>query len=58
MDQTMEIPPEWLAEAGLQNFVATQPSFRCTAPHVLIALADIERMVRIVPLDANGFRTR
>jgi hypothetical protein len=44
-----------LTEAGLQNFVAIQPSFRCTAPHVLIALADIERVVRTVALDANGF---
>jgi hypothetical protein len=34
---------------------AIQPSFRCTAPHVLIALADIERVVRTVALDANGF---
>jgi hypothetical protein len=55
MGETMQIPPEWLTEAGLQNFVAIQPSFRCTAPHVLIALADIERVVRTVALDANGF---
>jgi hypothetical protein len=55
MGETMEIPPEWLAEAGLQNFVATRPSFRCTASHDLIPLADIERIVRTVPLDANGF---
>jgi hypothetical protein len=56
MGETMEIPPEWLAEAGLRNFVATRPSFRCTAPHDLIRLEHIERMVRVVPLDANGFR--
>jgi hypothetical protein len=56
VSETMEIPPEWLAEAGLQTYVATRPSFRCSAPHVLIALTDIDRMVRVVPLDANGFR--
>jgi hypothetical protein len=53
--ETMEIPPEWLAEAGLNNFVATSSGFKCSAPHVLIPLADIERVVRDRPLDANGF---
>jgi hypothetical protein len=42
MGETMEIQPEWLAKAGVQNYEPTQRSFRCTAPHVLVALADIE----------------
>src|SRR4029077_4643716 len=36
--------------------VTRATSFCCAAPHILIALADIERTARIVPLDANGFR--
>jgi hypothetical protein len=55
MGETMKIPPEWIFEAGMQNYVPTRPSFRCTAPHVLIALDNIESVVRIRPLDANGF---
>jgi hypothetical protein len=51
----MEIPPEWLSDAGLQHFVTTGLSFRCTAPHVLIPLSHIERVVRSLPLDGNGF---
>jgi hypothetical protein len=56
MGETMQIPPEWLAEAGVQNFAPLRSSFRCTAPHTLIPLADIEKVVRTVPLDANGFQ--
>jgi hypothetical protein len=56
MSITMKIPTEWLTEAGLQHFSATTQSFLCTAQHVLIPLANIEKMVRILPLDANGFR--
>jgi hypothetical protein len=56
MGETMQMPPEWLAEAGLQDFVAKQRSYRCTAPRVLIPLNQIEKVVRSRPLDANGFR--
>jgi hypothetical protein len=55
----MEIPTEWLVEAGLQNFRPQRSAFRCAVPHQLIALAEIEPHVRPFPLDANGFgRTR
>jgi hypothetical protein len=53
---TMEIPLEWLAEAGLQNFKPARSAIQCAAPHKLIALAEIEPFVRLVPIDANGFR--
>jgi hypothetical protein len=53
--QSMEIPPAWLVDAGVQDYVPNRPSYRCTAPHVLIATAHIERVVRTRPLDANGF---
>jgi hypothetical protein len=53
---TMEIPAEWLAEAGLQNFEPPRPAIQCSAEHELIALNEIEPFVRLVPLDANGFR--
>jgi hypothetical protein len=56
MTITMEIPAEWLAEAGMQHFKPARSAIRCAAPHVLIALAEIEPLVRLVPLDANGFR--
>lgn len=56
MPITMEIPAEWLAEAGLQNFKPARVAIRCAAPHALIALDEIEPFVRLVPLDANGFR--
>jgi hypothetical protein len=56
MNITMEIPAEWLAEVGLQNFKAPRSAIRCAVPHELIAIADIEPLVRLVPLDANGFR--
>jgi hypothetical protein len=56
MTITMEIPPEWLAEVGLQNFRPSRSAIRCEAPHELIALAEIEPFVRLVPIDANGFR--
>jgi hypothetical protein len=52
----MEIPAEWLAEISLQNFKPTRPAFRCSAQHTLIAINEIEPMVRTDPLDANGFR--
>jgi hypothetical protein len=55
MPITMEIPAEWLAEAGVQNFKPARSAFRCAAPHMLIALAEIEPPMRRVPLDANGF---
>jgi hypothetical protein len=51
----MEIPPAWLVEVGVQNFIPNEPSYRCTAPHILIPLAHIEKVVRTRPLDANGF---
>jgi hypothetical protein len=56
MTITMEIPPEWIAEAGLQNFKPSRPAIRCAAPHELIALTEIEPFVRLIPIDANGFR--
>jgi hypothetical protein len=56
MAESMDIPPEWLREAGVLNFATTSPAFRCTAPHVLIPLEEIEPVVRTVPLDANGFQ--
>jgi hypothetical protein len=55
MGESMQIPAEWLAEAGMQSFTPGRSSFLCDQPHVLIPLADIEQPVRIVPLDANGF---
>jgi hypothetical protein len=52
----MEIPSDWLAEAGLQDYTPLrQSSFRCSAPHELIALVDIEPLVRARPLTRNGF---
>jgi hypothetical protein len=56
MTITMEIPAEWLAEAGLQDFKPLRAAIRCGAPHALIALDEIEPFVRLVSLDANGFR--
>jgi hypothetical protein len=58
MSITMEIPQEWLAEAGLSNFKTFRTAILCVAPHELIALSQIERFVRHVPIDANGFRRR
>jgi len=55
VNESMEIPFEWLAQAGMQDFVVTSQSYRCTAPHVLIPLTNIERVVRARSLDANGF---
>jgi hypothetical protein len=52
---SMEIPAEWLAEAGLQNYRPLRSAFRCAATHQLIALAEIEPVVRSIPLDASGF---
>ena len=52
----MQIPAEWLAEARLQNFIPVRSGFRCQAPHVLISLSDIEKPMRSIPLDVNGFR--
>jgi hypothetical protein len=56
--ESMKNPSEWFAEAGLQDFVATRVNIRCAAPHVLIPLADIEKMMRVMLFDANGFRRR
>jgi hypothetical protein len=56
MTITMEIPAEWLAEAGLQNFEPGRSAIRCAVPHELIALDETEPFVRLVPIDANGFR--
>lgn len=53
--ESMKIPRQWLAEAGVETFVPAAPSFRCTEPHVLIPLIKIEKVVRTRPLDANGF---
>jgi hypothetical protein len=55
-EMMMQIPAEWLTEAGLQNFTPVRSSFRCDVPHELIALTDIEKFVRSIPIDANGFR--
>jgi hypothetical protein len=57
MPQSMVIPPEWIAEAGVQNFRSALRGFRCDAEHELIALAEIEVPLRQsgFPLDANGF---
>lgn len=56
MTITMEIPAEWLAEVGLQNFKPARSAIRCAVPHELIAIAEIEPFVRLIPIDANGFR--
>jgi hypothetical protein len=58
MPQSMIVPPEWLAEAGVQNFQPTQRAYRCDDTHECITLADIEAPLRRsgYPLDANGFR--
>lgn len=52
--KSMKIPPEWLAEAGVENFVPDSSSFRCTGAQDLIPLTKIERVIRTVSLDANG----
>jgi hypothetical protein len=54
----MNVPAEWIAEAGLQDFKPTRCGFHCVVDHELIALADIEPPIRNAdrPLDANGFR--
>jgi hypothetical protein len=55
----MQIPPEWLAEVGLQHFKpGLRQAFRCDEPHDCIALAEIEVPKRFpgYTLDANGFR--
>jgi hypothetical protein len=57
MAQSMIIPPEWLAEAGVRNFKPKGPGFRCDDPDArLFALADIEPPLRFsdYPLSANG----
>jgi hypothetical protein len=56
MAVSMQIPAEWLAEVGLQNFKPVRSSIRCAGPHTLIALGGIERLVRDIPIDSNGFR--
>ena len=55
MAKSMDIPTQWLREAGVLSFVPKRPGFRCTEPHVLVALKDIEPAIRTVPLDGNGF---
>ena len=55
MAESMQIPVEWLREAGVQNFMPTRPSYRCDAPHFLLPLIDIESVVRTKRLDCNGF---
>lgn len=52
----MEIPVDWLTEVGLLGFTPPRSAIQCVAPHILIALSEIEPLVRSVPLDANGFR--
>jgi hypothetical protein len=52
----MMIPAEWLAEVGLKSFRPLRASIQCVAPHELIAINQVQRLVRDVPLDANGFR--
>jgi hypothetical protein len=56
--QSMIVPPEWMAEAGVRNFKPMRRAYSCDDPHECIALADIEVPLRNsgVPLDANGFR--
>jgi hypothetical protein len=55
MSETMQIPAEWMAEAGVENFRPARNSFRCSGAHELIAVADIEGIARAVPIDRNGF---
>ncbi len=52
-----EIPKEWMAEARLLNFEPSEPTYRCSSPHQLVALSDIEPPARFhhVQLDVNGF---
>jgi len=50
MPESMIIPDDWKAEAGVQNFQPAQRGFRCDDQHELIALADIE-----VPLRRTGY---
>jgi hypothetical protein len=40
----------------LQDFKPARSAIRCAVPHELIALAEIEPLVRVVPIAANGFR--
>ncbi len=56
MTITMVIPTEWLAEVGLLNFKPARSAIRCASPHELIPLDQIERFVREIAIDANGFR--
>jgi hypothetical protein len=45
-----------LIEASVQNFKPSGPSYHCTDPHDdVIAIEEIEPVVRTVLLDANGF---
>jgi hypothetical protein len=55
MNASMEIPSEWLAEAGLTDFMPGHCSFRCTKMHELVSLNHIQRVIRTVSLDTNGF---
>jgi hypothetical protein len=57
MAQSMIIPAEWLAEAGIQKFRSARRGFRCDEAHELIALSEIEVPLRGsgYPLDASGF---
>jgi hypothetical protein len=53
----MIIPPQWLAEAGVQDFKPMLCAYRCDHPHESVALDDIELPLRKsgYPLDVNGF---
>jgi hypothetical protein len=55
MTESMQIPSEWLREAGVEAFTPAAPNYRCTVPHVPLPLLDIEPVLRAKPLDANGF---
>jgi hypothetical protein len=56
MSITMEIPDQWLADVGFEDFKPTRSAIRCAVQHELISIAEIEPLVRSIPLDANGFR--
>jgi hypothetical protein len=57
MTRQHTIPPEWIAAAGLKDFVPAASAFRCDLPHQLMAISIIEPPMRNegVTLDANGF---
>jgi hypothetical protein len=56
MAESIQIPAEWLREAGVQNFTPTGLSYRCTA-HVLLALGKSNPCCALSHLTIMALRT-